>query len=762
MSIKIAFISAEVYPMPPIHGGAVEAQAFQLMKLLSIKNDIFSFSISNPILKTYEKNGGITYFRFKPSIITKLLMSTYKLPFKQSNSCLFWLPYSLWCSFKLSQINPDIINIYNRIQFVPIIKFFNPNARIVLHIRQLSALEYKRVWNDKVLRKLDLVIANSKFLKNRYSEKFKEFNKILHIYNGCVQEKFMPSWNKKEERIRLRQELNIAENEKVILFVGRFAENKGLHLLIEAFDLINKKNDSIKLVIVGGKIENDPRSLKYTEYINKLSRNIPKEKIRFVGKVEAGEISKFYLLSDILIVPSLVEEGLGNVAIEAMFSGVPVISSGRGGLSDLIENEKTGLNIINIEDNKCLVKTIERLIASNQMRALLAKNAYEFVVRTFTWDQVVESYLGNMKIILRKKNILFYEPSSGFGGSANALANIVKNINKERFQPSVAIKKYGPQFDRIKKVEIIKLALPEVLRIYSIIKKKQISLMHVNTNIISGVPAIIAAKIAGIPCVCHIRQTRKLIKRERFFVQWVDKFILINKQAIETFKGDIKENKISIVHDGLEIAEFNETGNSLRNEFNLDSQPVVGLVGRIVEGKGHREFILAAEQVLKSLPNAKFAIIGDAKGGPIDYQNEIIKLANDKKLANSCIFTGWRNDVKAIIADLDILVQASTTFPEGFGLTCIEAMALKKPVIATNIPGPSDIVIDGETGFLGDPGDINMMAEKILYLLNNPDIAKKMGEAGRRRVEELFDIKKNVKQVEKIYVDLMDKKYNHS
>ncbi|MEW6169945.1 MAG: glycosyltransferase [Candidatus Omnitrophota bacterium] len=361
--------------------------------------------------------------------------------------------------------------------------------------------------------------------------------------------------------------------------------------------------------------------------------------------------------------------------------------------------------------------------------------------------------------------ILFYEPSSGFGGSAGMLANIMDYLTAEKFRSTIVIKNFGMQIEKIKKGEIIRLKnykgilriIYEVVDLVSIIRTKKISLVHINTNIITGIPAILAAKLTGKPCICHLRETRKLIKRERLFAKWIDKFIVLNNDAHEIYSKDIAADKINLIYDGINTCEKVLKGN-FRQEFNLNSNSLIGVIGRVIEGKGQKEFILAAKEVLKIRPSTKFVIVGEAKGGIDNYYNEVKELVKSERLDKNIIFTGWRNDVNSIIVDLDIIVQSTTTFPEGFGLTCIEAMTLEKPVIATKVPGPSDIVVDGKTGFLVPMGDIKAMAEKMIYLLDNPDVARKMGEAGKKRTEELFDIKKQVKKVEAIYEELLNRR----
>jgi len=239
-----------------------------------------------------------------------------------------------------------------------------------------------------------------------------------------------------------------------------------------------------------------------------------------------------------------------------------------------------------------------------------------------------------------------------------------------------------------------------------------------------------------------------LIKREVFFAKLVNQFIVLNITVYKMLKQFINVSKINIIYDGVDLGQdIRIPKGSFRRELNLDFQSLVGIAGRFIEGKGHKEFILAAKEVNKISPDVKFVVIGDNKGGDEKYFIEAKELARSKGLSGTIIFTGWRNNLSEVMQDVDIVAQPYTR-PEGLPNTIIEAMALAKPVISTNIPGPSEIVVNDETGFLVPAGDINVLAERIIYLLKNPDIAKKMGEKGRKRVEEVFDIRKTVKQIE--------------
>jgi len=785
MNCRIVIISPEILPVPPIKGGAVESWIYEIITRLPKSYSIQCLGIFDNRLSKFEIQGNIIYQRFKLGLFSKIFTLTYKLPFKRSDSCLYWITYSLWCAWKSRRFKANIIHIHNRIQFVPIIKFLNPKSKIILHIHNLSALNYKRVWNNRILRKIDLLLGCSKFLAQEMKCRFSDYKDIAYVYNGYAKDRFIPYWLRMQERQKIREKFNIENSEKVILYIGRIAKNKGIHLLLESFLNLEKNYPKIKLVIVGGETESDESSHKYFLYLKKLASNVRKGKVIFTGKVQYSQIHKYYLLGDILVIPSTVEEGLCLVALEGMACGIPIVTSGRGGISEVIQDNKTGLLVNNVETIEELQEKIDGLLSNENLRTTLGKAGYEFIKDNFTWETITKNIENIYCKICYRRNTLFFEPSSGFGGSGNSLFNLLKFLNQEKFKPLVVTLNDGPQFTKIKElgVKIIKLhakeiepennegvltylklfyqgifyLLPLTLKLLFIIKKYKIDLLHINTNIISGIPAILAGKMAGIPCICHIRQTRRPIKREKFFFRWIDKIILLNQKAKEIYLEDTQSNKLSLIYDGLDLEGFKPKNDRERitKEFNLNGSPCVGVLGRLVEGKGLDDFIKASALVLKEKPETKFFIVGSDPSEDKHLEKELKSLAQTLNLNGNLIFTGWRNDVSDLISSFDVLVQPSSSFPEGFGLTCIEAMALGKPVVATNIPGPQDIVVDGKTGFLVPAYAPTSLAEAILKLLNNPQLAKNMGEEGRERAEELFDIRKNVKKIEALYEEIL-------
>jgi glycosyltransferase involved in cell wall biosynthesis len=208
------------------------------------------------------------------------------------------------------------------------------------------------------------------------------------------------------------------------------------------------------------------------------------------------------------------------------------------------------------------------------------------------------------------------------------------------------------------------------------------------------------------------------------------------------------------VHDSIDLTAFDADQvqiDYLFNEFNVASkQTRYGIFGRIVDWKGIREFIYAARLVANNIPHALAFIVGSCSDGNQKFMDEMAALVEELGLSQKVIFTGYRHDVPALMKFMDIVVHASNR-PEPFGMVLIEAMAMRKPVVATRGGGPMDIVIHGETGLLVEMGDSVALGEAICSLLALPDLQEKMGHAGLERVKEHFDSRRNAQQMKFLF-----------
>ena len=180
---------------------------------------------------------------------------------------------------------------------------------------------------------------------------------------------------------------------------------------------------------------------------------------------------------------------------------------------------------------------------------------------------------------------------------------------------------------------------------------------------------------------------------------------------------------------------------------------VVAAITRVELGKGLPEFIQMAAVVIRRHRDTVFLIVGDEgpNGGALTRQLRDLVHALD--LDDSVIFTGWRDDIPPVLKCVDIFVHCPTTFIEGLARTCLEAMAVGIPAVVSRNGGMPDAVVDGVTGFVVPPGEIQAMAESVLELLENEAQCHEFGERGRTRLKQLFDAAQNTRQLQETILE---------
>lgn len=396
--------------------------------------------------------------------------------------------------------------------------------------------------------------------------------------------------------------------------------------------------------------------------------------------------------------------------------------------------------------------------------------------------------------------VLYIDNTFTFGGAINSLEYLLKALDKDKFLPILITgqpeKFLSNHFDDFiyykvnfklpwvhnktykkitslsvfKNINLLKIinkirfiywlifiTFPESLKYYKIGKRHNVKFVHLNNIFGSQLAGILAAKLLRVPCVAHLRGFEGIHPITKLYARMIDHHIAISS-AIKNnlFDLQVPENKISIVYDAIDLDKFKTDTpfHYLLKEFNIKAdEKIFGIFGRIIEWKGIKEFVLAANMVIKKIPQAKAFIVGDISDGSEEYFKQVKKLIKNLNLVNDIILTGYRHDVPALMSLMDIVVHASIR-PEPFGMVLTEAMAMKKPVVATKAGGPLDIVIDGTTGLLVPISDSKKMAGAIIKILKDPQLAKSMGLNGRIRAEKVFSKERYARQVEEIYRNL--------
>jgi glycosyltransferase involved in cell wall biosynthesis len=218
-----------------------------------------------------------------------------------------------------------------------------------------------------------------------------------------------------------------------------------------------------------------------------------------------------------------------------------------------------------------------------------------------------------------------------------------------------------------------------------------------------------------------------------------------------------------MVYGGINVEKWKKKESNKFETKELDSSKtslisdsiLIACIGQITRWKNQTDFICVAKIISEKYYNIHFLIIGDdLSGREKKYKNELMNLVESHNLQDRVHFSGHQEDIKEVMNSIDILVHPAINEP--FGRVLIEAMALEKPIVAYNCGGPSEIIIDGETGFLVEPHNFEQLAEKTMKLINDKEICIRMGKAGRQRVVEKFNIERYVREMEEVFDNVME------
>ncbi len=244
----------------------------------------------------------------------------------------------------------------------------------------------------------------------------------------------------------------------------------------------------------------------------------------------------------------------------------------------------------------------------------------------------------------------------------------------------------------------------------------------------------------------------KLLERLSFAV--TDILIAVSDQEkkdyLENHVGS--EDRIRTIYSAVNLQRFIDLDLDIqakRRELGIPPGcRVVGTVGRLVTIKGPKYLIQAAAKVIEKIPQTVFVFVGDGELRP-----ELEELATRLGIRENVLFAGWRSDVAEVMHTFDIFALPSLN--EAMGKVLVEVMAAAKPVVASRVGGITNLVKDGETGYLVPPEDSEALAEKLLLLLEDESLAGRFGEAGKVTVYPKFDIETRIEKVESLYEELL-------
>jgi glycosyltransferase involved in cell wall biosynthesis len=362
------------------------------------------------------------------------------------------------------------------------------------------------------------------------------------------------------------------------------------------------------------------------------------------------------------------------------------------------------------------------------------------------------------------------------GGAQQNTLHTVAHLDRRRFEPLLIAGAGGLLDEEARGIPDLSVTLlPELVRpvrpgrdlaalakLTALLRRLAPDIVHTHSSK-AGILGRWAARLAGVPVVVHTIHGFGFHAEQGRLASWVfraleratsrvtTRFVAVARANVRTglehrlFTAD----RTVLVRSGIPLGWFGSgaRGGRARTELGLGPQaPLVGMVACLKPQKAPVDFVRVARRVAERVPAAHFVLVGDGELRDA-VQAEVARLG----LAARFHLLGWRRDIPAVLSDLDVFVL--TSLWEGLPRSVPEAMASGLPVVATRVDGIPEAVADGITGYLARPHDVETMADRVAFLLQHPAEARRLGEQGRRRVDD-FDIDAMVRRQEALYEEL--------
>ena len=399
----------------------------------------------------------------------------------------------------------------------------------------------------------------------------------------------------------------------------------------------------------------------------------------------------------------------------------------------------------------------------------------------------------------RPCRVLYVHNSADTYGASRSLLRLVTSLDRSRFEPIVVLPEEGELSRQLRRFnapvfihphltvisrylkspsEILRFLLSVPLSTWFLlrtIRRERIDLIHTNVGVIPTAAA--AALLAGVPHVWHIREFfSEFASLWSLYRLWIlgasRRVVAVSKAAATQFSGN---RKVRVIYNGFLLASpesgnvllvdrFQEKApaldaadlrNAFRQEHRLGGELVVGCVGRIkFQRKGQDVFIRALGLLKKRGVAVRGLIVGAPFAANEAHWQAVRQLITREGVEKEIVLAGELKDVRPAYAAMDLCVLPSA-LPEPFGGVVMEAMAMRLPVIATNIGGSPEQVEEGVTGFLIPPNDPETLARKIEELAKNPNLRQQFGIAGVERIRKRFALEQTTREIESLYRELL-------
>ncbi|MEO5359913.1 MAG: glycosyltransferase [Nitrospirota bacterium] len=385
MPKKILMAAAPVHPVPPLKGAAVEMWIYEVSKRL-VGYEPHVVCLADEFYPDTEYKDGIFFHRIRfGRIYRRLCQKLTRLdPFSYNDRIIKLI----------KEISPEIIHMHNSIKrFTPLIKAVRAAGltKTMLHVQNEFPV-------DEPLE-LDAFTGCSQYIMNHYAAKpIKAAHKFC-IYNGVDLDRFKDFREVPDVRDAIRGRFGIKRNDFVVLFVGRVSPEKGVEHFINSAAIINKKRrlEDIKFFVIGEIQKGSGDRADYGRRIVDMAAGLP---VTFTDVFTPSRMHLIYLLGDIFVLPSNFDDPFPFVALEAMATGLPLVTRKKGGLMDYIIDGVNGLFVDEADPAAGIAQKIELLTDDEPLRGSVGKAGRQTIEERFSWEKIAQEVENAYNIVI--------------------------------------------------------------------------------------------------------------------------------------------------------------------------------------------------------------------------------------------------------------------------------------------------------------------------------------------------------------------------
>ncbi|MTI57845.1 glycosyltransferase family 4 protein [Geosporobacter ferrireducens] len=372
--MKIALICTEKLPVPPVSGGAIQIYINNIVPILSEHHEITVISLKNNKMSDNEKVGNVQYLRVKGKTADEYIKNIINTIADEY----------------------DLIHVFNRPLWILRLKSAFPNAKfsLSLHNEMFTTKKINKERAKKCINYCEFITTVSQFIADELKRMYPESEEKLHtVYSAADLKEFIPPWfnEAKENSRKMREALDLTDS-KIILFVGRFSPKKGPHILLKAVQKVMEVYSNTAVIMVGSKWYGGNITDDFGRELHQISSNL-NGKVIFTGFLPPSEVPKYFQAADIFVCASQWREPLARVHYEAMASGLPIITTARGGNAEVIEENVNGFVIHEYNNSEVMADKIMYLLEHPDIAEKMGGMSRKLAEEKYNWNRVAQQLL---------------------------------------------------------------------------------------------------------------------------------------------------------------------------------------------------------------------------------------------------------------------------------------------------------------------------------------------------------------------------------